>query len=45
MVHMGSGNFGLQFLDRFSMLVPVTGYSRWPLDVPENIYDLVDIPV
>ena len=36
---------GLHHLDRFAALVPVMGYYGWPFTVPENICDLVEVPV
>jgi len=36
---------GLRHPDRFAALVPVMGYYVWPFEVPENICDLVEVPV
>lgn len=41
----GTWVIGLHRLDRFAALVPVMGYYGWPFTVPENICDLVGVPV
>jgi predicted peptidase len=43
----GSGVWviGTRYPDRFAALVPFMGYYGWPFTVPENIYDIKDIPV
>ena len=45
----GGGNgvwvISLRYPDRFAALVPFMGYYGWPFTVPENIYDIKDIPI
>jgi len=41
----GTWSIGVRHPDRFAALVPVMGYYGWPPTVPENICDLVDVPV
>jgi len=41
----GSWDIGLRHPERFAALAPVMGYYGWPFSVPENICDLVDVPV
>lgn len=41
----GTWEIGLHDPDRFAALAPIMGYYGWPFSVPENICDLVDVPV
>ena len=41
----GTWSIGVRHPERFAALVSVMGYYGWPPTVPENICDLVDVPV
>jgi len=41
----GSWSIGMRHPERFAALVSVMGYYGWPPTVPENICDLVEVPV
>jgi len=41
----GAWSIGVRHPERFAALVSMMGYYGWPPTVPENICDLVDIPV
>jgi predicted esterase len=41
----GTWEIGVRHPERFAALAPVMGYYGWPFTVPENICDLVDVPV
>ena len=36
---------GLRYPEYFTALAPVAGYFGWPPEIPENICDLIDVPV
>jgi len=41
----GTWSIGVRHPERFAALVSFMGYYGWPPSVPENICDLVDVPV
>jgi predicted esterase len=41
----GTWEIGVRHPERFAALAPIMGYYDWPYTVPENICDLVDVPV
>jgi predicted esterase len=41
----GAWEIGVRHPERFAAMVSIMGYYGWPTTVPENICDLVDVPV
>jgi len=41
----GTWSIGLRHPEHFAALAPIMGYYGWPFTVPENICDLVGVPV